>query len=72
MDAGETRQEIRRPRYRAEQWRVIIKQFSDAKMIETLAETAAELEQKADRLAAELASKENAGVVAEATKPTDI
>ncbi len=59
MDRFETRQEIRRLRCRAEQWRVIIKQFSDAKTIEALAETATELDQEADVLAAELASRDN-------------
>ncbi len=51
MDAGETRREIRRLRYRAEQWRVIMKNFLDAKAIEALAETANALDRQADMLA---------------------
>ncbi len=66
------RDEVRRLRYRAEQWRAIITNFSDAKTIAALALTAADLDQTADKLEAELASKENAGAVAKATKPTDL
>ncbi len=60
MDGLETRQEIRRLRYRAEQWRVIMKHFLDAKTIAALAETAAELDQKADALIAGLTGESDA------------
>ncbi len=60
MNVSKKRYEIRRLRYRAEQWRIIMNNFSDARTIAALAATAAELDPKADVLTTELAAEDKA------------
>jgi hypothetical protein len=57
MNAFETRQEVERLRGQADRWRDSVKNFNDDHTINVLIEYAAELNQKADAMEAELAAR---------------